>query len=83
MSDHSPLDFEGIRRRDRLACERLVREHYCEVYSMLFRFVKNEEDAADLTQDTFRKVWEKIDSYRGDSTFSTWLFRIAHNNTMD
>lgn len=83
MNHHSPLDFEGIRRRDREACERLVREHYREVYSMLFRFVNNAEDAADLTQDTFRKVWEKIDSYRGESTFSTWLFRIAHNNAMD
>ena len=83
MSHHSPLDFEGIRRRDREACEQLVREHYRKVYSMLFRIVKNEEDAADLTQDTFRKVWEKIDSYRGESSFSTWLFRIAHNNAMD
>jgi RNA polymerase sigma-70 factor, ECF subfamily len=83
MSLPPPIDFERVRLRDRGECERLVREHYRAVYSQLFRWVGNEEDAADLTQETFRKVWQKIDAYRGESDFATWVFRIAHNTALD
>ena len=83
MSSPTPIDFERVRLRDREECERLVREHYRAVYSQLFRWTRNEDDAADLTQETFRKVWEKIDRYRGESEFTTWLFRIAQNTVID
>ncbi len=83
MSRPTPEELDEIRSRDRGACERLVLEHYQKVYSLHFRLTGNTEDAADLTQETFRTVWEKIDSFRGESDFSTWLYRLAYNTNID
>ena len=82
---HRPTleELEKIRSREHQACEQLVLLHYRLVYSLQFRLVGNSEDAADLTQETFRAVWEKIDSFRGESDFSTWLYRLAYNVQVD
>jgi RNA polymerase sigma-70 factor (ECF subfamily) len=56
---------------------------YCEYYRCVFmwclRIVRNEEDAEDLTQDAFVHVMRKIDTFRGEATFSTWLYRVVMN----
>ena len=57
----------------------LMTKYYPRVYASLFTFTKSREDSEDLTQLTFIKVWQKINSFRGDSAFFTWIYRIAIN----
>jgi RNA polymerase sigma-70 factor (ECF subfamily) len=64
------------------ACE-LLRIHYADIYAYLRRLCVNRQDAEDLTQQTFLKVWSSLDSFAGRSKFSTWLYRIAYNTYVD
>ena len=57
----------------------LVNKYYPRVYATLFSFTKSKEDSEDLSQQTFLKVWQQLDSFRGDSAFFTWVYRIAIN----
>ena len=57
----------------------LVNKYYPRVYASLFSFTKSKEDSEDLTQQTFLKVWQQLDTFRGDSAFFTWVYRIAIN----
>ena len=57
----------------------LVNKYYPRVYATLFSFTKSKEDSEDLSQKTFIKVWQQLDSFRGDSAFFTWVYRIAIN----
>ena len=49
------------------------------MYASLFSFTKSREDSEDLAQQTFIKVWKQLDTFRGDSAFFTWVYRIAIN----
>ena len=57
----------------------LMTKYYPRVYASLFAYTKSKEDSEVLTQLTFIKVWQKIHSFRGDSAFFTWIYRIAIN----
>ena len=57
----------------------LMSKYYPRVYASLYSFTKSKEDSEDLTQQTFIKVWQQIKSFRGDSAFFTWVYRIAIN----
>jgi len=52
------------------------------IYSLIVRIVQTNEDAEELTQDSFLKAFKKLDSFKGDCSFSTWLFRIAYNTAI-
>jgi len=52
------------------------------VFTLIVRVVQSREDAEELTQDTFLKAFSKLDGYRGDCSFSTWLYRIAYNTAI-
>jgi RNA polymerase sigma-70 factor (ECF subfamily) len=55
-------------------------EHYREpVFRLAYRFTGNADDAEDLAQDVFVRVFERIGTFRGESAFSTWLYRLAVN----
>ena len=71
------------RKADKDAACELLRIHYTDVYSYLRRLCGSAADAEDLTQQTFLKVWSSLDSFKGRSKFSTWLYRIAHNTYID
>lgn len=66
-----------------LAFEQLIIEHETKIYNIAYRMFNNEEDAKDLSQEIFIKVFEKIHIFRGDSSFSTWIYRIAMNTCID
>jgi len=53
------------------------------IYHKMYSFVRNREDADDLTQEAFAKAFDKLESYTPRFAFSTWLFRIAINNCID
>jgi len=52
------------------------------VHSLIIRIIPAREDAEELTQDTFLKAFRKLDSFKGDCSFSTWLYRIAYNTAV-
>lgn len=74
----------AARNGDRLAAERLVDQTYSTIFASLFRMTGGNIDlAADLTQDTYRKAWESLADFRGQSRFSTWLYRIAYTTFLN
>ena len=60
----------------------IVKRHSEEVYRHIRRMVLVHDDADDITQNTFVKAWMNIDSFQGKSKISTWLYRIAINETL-
>ena len=53
------------------------------VYSLAYKMTKNREEAEEISQDTFIKAFKKINNFKGDSKFSTWLYRIAYHTSLD
>src|SRR5579884_1576829 len=64
---------------DRAAFERLYRQHVNRVFSLCVRMAGDRARAEELTQDVFVRAWEKLHLFRGESSFSTWLHRLAVN----
>ena len=64
---------------DRQAFERLYRRHVNRVFSLCARMVADRSRAEELTQDVFVRAWEKVRLFRGESSFATWLHRLAVN----
>ena len=67
------------RRGDLASYDELVRRYQERIYATLYHMTSNHEDANDLAQEAFLKAWRAISSFRGESAFSTWLYRIAVN----
>ena len=53
-----------------------------QVFILIIRIVENQEDAEELTQDTFLKAFEHLSSFKAESSFSTWIYRIAYNTAI-
>lgn len=70
---------ERVKMGDQSAFASLVEKHKDMVYTIVVRIVKKSEDAEEIAQDVFLKVYDKLEGFRGDSKFSTWLYRIAYN----
>lgn len=68
---------------DTNAFEPLVREYEKNVYNLALRMVKNPEDAQDMTQESFIRAYNSLSSFRGESRFSVWLYRIVSNVCLD
>lgn len=73
----------AIRGGDRSAAEELVERTYSAVYASLYRLCGNQDLAADLTQETYRKAWEALGGFDGRSQFFTWLYRIAYTTFLN
>lgn len=65
------------------AFEQLVLEYQSKIYSLAYRYMGNEEDAYDMAQECFIKAYRSLRSFKGDSSFGTWLYRIASNVCLD
>lgn len=65
------------------AYETLVTENQNKVYSLALRMVGNEEDAKDMAQEAFIRAYNSLGSFRGDSRFSVWLYRLTSNICID
>ena len=74
---------ERAKAGDLAAASQLVTVHYQRVYAFLRRLCGNDQDAEDLTQKTFAKVWSSLPSFRGRSSFSTWVHGIAYHVCVD
>jgi len=85
--DNISLDDSSLVRRcqrgdsDAMSC--LIVKYQDRIYNTILKICQNHDDAAELTQDTFVKVLENISSFRGKSSFYTWLFRVAVNHSLN
>ncbi len=68
---------------DDKAFAKLLQRYKRPVYHMILKMVRNVDDAEDLTMESFSKAFRSLHKFKKDFTFSTWLFRIATNNTID
>ena len=75
----APELVDACRRGDAEAFESLVRQTNRSVYGLVYRIVGNAEDAADVTQDVYIRVWRSLKAFRGDANLGTWLHRVATN----
>ena len=65
------------------AYDELVRRYQERIYATVYHMTSNHEDANDLTQETFIKGYQALRSFKGDSSFYTWVYRIAVNKTIN
>ncbi len=71
--------IQKAQRSDAKAFEALYRLHVDKIYGLCLRMTGNVSEAEDCTQEAFIQAWNKMDKFRGDSAFATWLHRIAVN----
>ena len=64
---------------DQQAMEQIVRQYQNQVYNIAYGMLRNSEDAQDIMQEVFLRVWDKIRQFQFKSRFSTWLYRIVKN----
>jgi RNA polymerase sigma-70 factor (ECF subfamily) len=79
-------DQEAIlacQRGEREAFSRLVERYQRDVYRLCYRYVNNHHDANDMAQEVFLRAYRAISKFRGESAFSTWLYRIAVNTCLN
>ncbi len=69
-------------KKDYQAFEELVKRYEGKIYGHTLRLLGNREDAEDVLQETFLNVFKALENFRGDSSFSTWIYRIATNNAL-
>jgi len=61
----------------------LVTKYRTRIHAVIFSIIRNEEEAWDLSQDAFLRAWKSLGSFRGGSSFYTWIYRIATNAALD
>jgi RNA polymerase sigma factor (sigma-70 family) len=72
-----------LQQGDEAAFKKLVDEYQVMVYNTALGIVQNEDDADDITQEVFIQVFRSVSSFKGDSKFSTWLYRITIGKALD
>ena len=83
MSDHAEKLCERVRAGELPAASELLGLFYERIFAWFRRLTGRDEEAADLTQKTFVRVWSSLAAYEGRSSFSTWLHRIAYCTYVD
>ncbi len=73
----------AAQKGDESAFEELVRTYEKKIYHLSLRMCNNQEDALEIAQETFLSAWRGLRFFRGDSSFSTWLYRLASNAAID
>jgi RNA polymerase sigma-70 factor (ECF subfamily) len=67
---------------DETALRDLAETYGSKIYQLAFRYLRNKEDAEEITQDVLYKVYRKIGAFRGDAALSSWIYRITFNSAM-
>src|SRR5436189_6291599 len=67
---------------DQEAFSQLVQRYQRRVFNLVYRMLRQYEEATEITQETFLAAWQGLPAFRGDALFSTWLYRIAYNCCM-
>ena len=81
-TDHKEIDLEALVRKDKAAFGQLLNENSENIYRVALKMVGNAQDAEDILQETFIKAFNNIEKFQGRSKLSTWLYRIAVNESL-
>jgi RNA polymerase sigma-70 factor, ECF subfamily len=79
MQETDEILIKKIAAGDERAFEEIVARHQNKIINMIYRNINSFSDAQELAQDIFVKVWNRAKTFRGESKFSTWLYRITIN----
>ncbi len=82
LEDFDLID-KAVDEKDQQAYATLMKRYKKAVYFMILKMIRDADDAEDLTMEAFAKAFRNLHKFKKDYTFSTWLFRIATNNTID
>lgn len=83
-TERNPVDLvTRARAGDEEAFGELMKLYHQRVYGVLFGMVRNSEDAKELAQQTWIKAWNKLETFKGESDFYTWVYRIATFTGLD
>ncbi len=82
MSDED-IALDCIKNKKEISCKLLFDRFVDKIYRLAMRITKNPNDAQEVVQDSFLKIVEKYDTFRGESKFSTWVYSIASNNSFN
>jgi len=74
--------LERLKSGDEGALTELADTYSSKIYQLAFRYLRNKEDAEEITQDVLFKVYRKVDAFRGDAQLSSWIYRITFNAAM-
>src|SRR5471032_1630287 len=81
--EHESELVRRARRGDLTAYDELVKRYQERIYATIYHMTSNHEDANDLAQEAFIKAYSALKSFKGGSSFYTWLYRIAFNKTIN
>ncbi|WP_026955792.1 RNA polymerase sigma factor [Algoriphagus vanfongensis] len=82
LEDFDLID-KAVEDKDQQAYATLMKRYKKAVFFMILKMIRDADDAEDLTMEAFAKAFKNLHRFKKDYTFSTWLFRIATNNTID
>jgi RNA polymerase sigma-70 factor (ECF subfamily) len=74
--------LKRLQAGDERAIAELADTYGTKIYQLAFRYLRNKEDAEEVTQDVLLKVYRKVDAFRGDAALSSWIYRITFNAAM-
>ena len=74
--------LERLKSGDEMAMAELAEQFSSKIYQLAFRYLRNKEDAEEITQDVLFKVYRKVGAFRGDAQLSSWIYRITFNAAM-
>lgn len=77
------LILERCRQGDELAWEALVRQYQSRVYAVALQYVRDADEALDLAQDIFVRLYKRLETFQGHETFLPWLMRLSRNAAID
>lgn len=83
MSEYEKILIEKSQNGDIESFEKLIEKYQVIAFNIAYRMVGNREDASDMAQDALIKVYKSLKNFRGDSSFSTWIYRIVTNTCID
>jgi RNA polymerase sigma-70 factor (ECF subfamily) len=84
--EETKRDYELIRlvkQGDRQAFTEIISLYQKRVFKLAFAFFRDKDDAMEIVQETFIRIYEKIDKFESDSSFKNWIYRIAYNLCID
>jgi RNA polymerase sigma-70 factor (ECF subfamily) len=74
--------LKRLQHGDESALTELAQQFGSKIYQLAFRYLRNHEDAEEITQDVLYKVFRKVGEFRGDAALSSWIYRITFNSAM-
>ncbi len=83
MEESEQALLNRSRQQDTNAYAELIRLYHGKIYGMIYNMTANREDAEDLAQDVFIKAYDSLPRFKGESSFYTWIYRIAINRTLN